>query len=189
MLTYDNIFSKNQLFQFNSWLIPTSLKYDLQSDDPFVFSKACRQLSELFDNQDMFPQQHSDDKIDDVDECIDDDGSDYVNNNEMKSDGNNSIIPTTLIDIRILYVIKSMKILLGVYFKSYAIQPIDSLFTTISSKRLKISNITYREMLDNIVTEKTQSSRKRQSGAKQHNIRTFNSTSHPISQKNDSILR
>lgn len=171
ILTRNTYLTESLIFQLQTWKIITEIQFLLFSDDSFHFAKGCQQLIDLFSSDRIFPPIQI---IHDMSE------------EELK----NTLPPLDPIIIheRIQYITEGMRLAFISYYKGYAIQPVDSLFHIVSSKRLQIVS-DLREKIDDLVTKKANSKRKIESNVTTHTVRTFNSVHNTITKSQHAVFK
>lgn len=176
------IFTFHDQFQVKTWLLLSVVKRDLTSDDSFVFSKACTSVTNMFVEESVFPVSIQPEDETPPPSTIQDVA---FGRGPVKAE----ILPIELRRARINAVFVCMRVAFRLYKRAaWAKQPVDKLFIEVSRKRLKMDE-DQRNETDELTTMITTSHRKMTSSGTQQNIRTYDSTAHPLTSKNVGILR
>ena len=178
-------FTWTQTFQVHTWALLSSVQRDLGSDDSFVFSKACYRVVDLAIEKEVFPPPvHPEDEPPPPQGLRDVSRTDGLVS--VKEEGR---ISSELRRERIGAVLTCMRVAFKPYRRAaWAKQPVEKLFTEVSRKRLQIDE-DQRNELDELTSMLTLMQRKITCGGTQHNIRTYDSTAHPLTTKKVGILR
>jgi hypothetical protein len=177
-----NMFTAHDQFQVRTWMLLSVVRKDLVSDDSFVFSKACASVLNGFLEESVFPSPVSPEEEPPPPTTIQDIA---FGNGPVKTEG----FPIELRRRRINAVFVCMRVAFRLYKRAaWAKQPVDKLFTEVSRKRLRMDE-DQRNEADELTTMITASHRKMTSSGTQQNIRTFDSTAHPLISKNVGLLR
>lgn len=170
-----DMFDLKQKFLVQNWYLRFVVAKDLSCDDSFQFSKACRTVSELFENNIMFPKTQTIDYID-------------PDENADESEGEEKLM-LSLKRERVAITVCCLAIAFPMYNRrDWARQPLDSLFRTVSQRRMKIDT-EQRNDIDALVTKLTLAHRKNVSGKPVQTVRSYNSTSHPLQTKKVGVMR
>lgn len=174
-----NLFSSsNHKYHVHTWYLRYFIRYELSTDDSFLFFKTCQPLKSCI-------------------ESLPKDSHEPMQPVEVEGElgGEDTVLPTSdMYRQRLTVILECLTVAYKSYFRAWAKPTLDNLFETAARHRRAFPP-DLRESLDELTTSITHAQRKAAAlgedyaGGATRTIRTYNSTAHPLLQKNTGILR